>query len=120
MYKKFKILSLTNNLSVVNSTKNNSTKGYPLFILSFLNKSMKFLSDSKLLHRQSSFSTTDLLISHASLSILPAICKSDGSIFEYLRVSRHLDSTIVNYFEQMYAPFVVLRFSLDRMLANCL
>lgn len=89
---------------------------------------MKFLSDSKLTQlkfytdkvHSHLFSTIDILISHASLSILPAICKSDCSIFEHLRVSRHLDSTVVNYFEQMYAPFVVLRFSLDRTLANCL
>lgn len=89
---------------------------------------MKFLSDSKLTQlklctdkvHSHLFSTIDILISHPSLSILPAICKSDCSIFQHLRVSRHLDSTVVNYFEQMYAPFVVLRFSLDRTLANCL
>lgn len=82
---------------------------------------MKFLSDSKLCTDKFILTfSPDLLISDASLSILPAICKSDGSIFEHLRISRHLDSTVVNYLEQMYAPFVVLRFSLDRTLANCL
>ena len=84
---------------------------------------MKFLSDFSKLRAKFILTFPPRRIFSFHMHPYPsflAIYKSDGSIFEHLRISRHLDSTVVNYLEQMYAPFVVLRFSLDRTLANCL